>query len=183
METTTASLYDIPVTAIDGTEQTLAPYRGKVMLIVNVASKCSFTPQYKGLEELYRTYKDRGLVVLGFPCNQFLWQESGGEEEIAKFCSVKYDVTFPMFAKVKVNGRDAHPLYRFLKSARRGFLWTKSVKWNFGKFLVDREGNVVARYSMFTSPKKLARRVEKLLDKVVVGKIIGTRGLRDQGEG
>jgi glutathione peroxidase len=163
MEAAAESIYDIPVTAIDGSEQTLAPYRGKVLLIVNVASKCSFTPQYKGLEELYRTYKDRGFVVLGFPCNQFLWQEPGTGEDISKFCTTKYDVTFPMFAKVEVNGRDAHPLYQFLKSARRGFLWTKSVKWNFGKFLVDREGNVVGRYSMFTRPEKLARRIEALL--------------------
>lgn len=165
---TAASIYDIPVTALDGTEQTLAPYRGKVLLIVNVASKCGFTPQYAGLEELYRTYKDRGFVVLGFPCNQFLWQEPGTGEEITKFCTTKYDVTFPVFAKVKVNGRDAHPLYQFLKSKRRGILGTRSVKWNFGKFLVDREGTVVGRYSMFTKPKKLARRIEELLGEPAV---------------
>jgi glutathione peroxidase len=163
MEATAASIYDIPVAAADGAEQTLAPHRGKVMLIVNVASKCGFAPQYKGLEELYRTYKDRGLVVLGFPCNQFLWQEPGTGEEIAKFCTTKYDVTFPVFAKVKVNGPDAHPLYRFLKSARRGLLGTRSIKWNFAKFLVDRGGNVVARFSAFTSPQKLAGRIEGLL--------------------
>src|SRR5829696_3604493 len=141
MQATATSIYDIPVTTIDGEQTTLAPYRGKVMLVVNVASKCGFTPQYAGLEELYRTYKDRGLVVLGFPCNQFLWQEPGSGEEITKFCKVRYDVTFPVFAKVNVNGRDAHPLYQFLKAKKRGFLWTKFIKWNFGKFLVDREGN------------------------------------------
>lgn len=157
------TIYDIPVTGLDGAPRTLAGYRGKVLLIVNVASKCSFTRQYAGLEALYREYKDRGLVVLGFPCNQFLWQEPGDGTEIRKFCSLKYDVTFPMFAKVKVNGPDAHPLYQYLKAARRGFLGTKSIKWNFGKFLVDREGNVVGRYSMFTNPKKLAVRIEELL--------------------
>jgi glutathione peroxidase len=160
----TTSIYDIPVTGIDGTPHALAEYRGKVLLIVNVASKCSFTPQYAGLEELYKAYKDRGLVVLGFPCNQFLWQEPGTGEEITKFCTAKYDVTFPVFAKVKVNGPDAHPLYKHLKAARRGVLGTRSVKWNFGKFLVDRGGNVVGRYSMFTRPKKLAKRIEALLE-------------------
>jgi glutathione peroxidase len=157
------SLYDIPVTAIDGTPTTLAPYRGKVLLVVNVASKCGFTPQYKGLEELYQAYKDRGLVVLGFPCNQFMWQEPGDGEEIRSFCSLKYNVTFPMFAKVNVNGSDAHPLYKRLKSAARGLLWSRAVKWNFTKFLVDREGNVVRRYATVTKPEKLARYVEKLL--------------------
>jgi glutathione peroxidase len=114
------SIYDIPVTALDGTPGTLAPYRGRVLLVVNVASKCGYTPQYAGLEALYRTYKDRGLVVLGFPCNQFLWQEPSDAGQIAAFCSLNYGVSFPVFEKVRVNGPDAHPLYRHLKAARRG---------------------------------------------------------------
>jgi len=156
-------LYDIPVTAIDGTPQTLGPYRGRVMLIVNVARKCGFTSQYAGLESLYKEYKDRGLVVLGFPCNQFLKQEPGSDAEIRQFCSLKYNVTFPMFAKVEVNGRNAHILYQYLKAEKRGMLWTRSIKWNFTKFLVDRLGNVVSRYSAFTKPEKLKRHIESLL--------------------
>jgi glutathione peroxidase len=157
------SIYDIPVTAIDGTAAALAAYRGRVLLVVNVASKCGFTPQYAGLEELYRKYKDRGLVVLGFPCNQFMWQEPGEGDAIKSFCTLKYNVTFPMFAKVDVNGPNAHPLYQHLKGAARGFLGTKSVKWNFTKFLVDREGKVVRRYATATRPEKLAADIEKLL--------------------
>jgi len=156
-------LYDFPVTAIDGTPQTLNSHRGKVLLIVNVACKCGFTPQYAGLESLYREYKDRGFAVLGFPCNQFMHQEPGDEAEIKKFCTLQYDVTFPMFAKVDVNGSGAHVLYQYLKAEKRGFLWTKSIKWNFTKFLVDRTGNVVARFSAFTKPAKLKRRIEALL--------------------
>jgi glutathione peroxidase len=164
MSTTTAtSIYDIPLTTIDGVPTTLEPYRGKVLLVVNVASMCGFTPQYAGLEELYKTYKDRGLVVFGFPCNQFMWQEPGNASDIKSFCTLKYNVTFPMFAKVDVNGGSAHPLYKHLKSAARGFLWSRSVKWNFTKFLVDREGNVVRRYATITRPHKLARPIEKLL--------------------
>jgi glutathione peroxidase len=163
MSTTATSIYDIPVTAIDGTRTTLEQYRGKVLLIVNVASRCGFTGQYAGLEELYRFYKDRGLVVLGFPCNQFLAQEPDTEQEIQKFCSLKYDVTFPMFAKVNVNGPDAHPLFAHLKDAARGFLWSRAIKWNFTKFLADRHGNVVRRYATTTEPKKLAAAVERLL--------------------
>lgn len=158
-----SDLYDIPLTTIDGQQTTLAPYRGKVLLIVNVASKCGFTPQYAGLEELYRKYKDRGLVVLGFPCNQFMWQEPGDGAAIQSFCSLKYNVTFPIFAKVSVNGRHAHPLYRHLKSAAPGFLWTRAVKWNFTKFLVDREGKVMRRFATATKPHKLAAHIEKLL--------------------
>jgi glutathione peroxidase len=157
------SLYDIPVTALDGTPGTLAPYRGKVMLVVNVASKCGYTPQYAGLEALYRTYKDRGFVVLGFPCNQFLWQEPDGSGDIASFCSLKYGVSFPLFEKVTVNGPGTHPLYRHLKAARRGFLWTKAVKWNFTKFLVSRDGTVVERFGTSTKPEALAARIEELL--------------------
>src|SRR5207248_2959143 len=152
-----------PVTALDGTVQTLEPYRGKVLLIVNVASKCSFTPQYAGLEELYRKYADRGLVVLGFPCNQFMHQEPGDSTEIKQFCSLKYDVTFPVFARIDVNGSGAHPLYQHLKAAARGTLGTQAIKWNFTKFLVDRAGRVVKRYGMFTKPKSIEADIERLL--------------------
>ncbi len=158
------SVYDIPITSIAGTDGTLAPYRGQVLLVVNVASRCGFTPQYAGLELLYREYKDRGLTIFGFPCDQFLHQEPGSEAEIQKFCVAKYDVTFPLFAKVKVNGPDAHPLYRHLTNARRGLFWTSAVKWNFTKFLVDRSGVVVGRYGPLTKPKRLARRIGRLLD-------------------
>jgi glutathione peroxidase len=157
------SIYDIPVTALDGTPGTLAPYRGRVLLVVNVASRCGYTPQYAGLETLYRTYKARGFVVLGFPCNQFLWQEPGDAGQIAAFCSAKYDVSFPLFEKVRVNGPDAHPLYRHLKAARRGLLGSRAIKWNFTKFLVDRDGNVVGRFSALTKPAALAARIEQLL--------------------
>jgi glutathione peroxidase len=164
MSTATAtSIYDIPVATIDGVATTLEPYRGKVLLVVNVASKCGFTPQYAGLEELYRTYKDRGLVVLGFPCNQFMWQEPDDGAEIKSFCTLKYNVTFPMFAKVDVNGSAAHPLYKFLKAAARGLLWSQGVKWNFTKFLVDRTGTRVQRYGTMTKPHQLAADIEKLL--------------------
>ncbi|MBY0460743.1 MAG: glutathione peroxidase [Gemmataceae bacterium] len=163
MSATATSIYDIPVKAIDGTSGTLEPYKGKVLLIVNVASKCGFTGQYKGLEELSRQYKDRGLVVLGFPCNQFMGQEPGNEEEIKNFCSLKYDVTFPMFAKVEVNGKDEHPLYTHLKDAARGTFGTRGIKWNFTKFLVNREGKVVARFGPTTTPAQLTADIEKLL--------------------
>ena len=162
---TATSIYDIPVTTIEGKPTTLAEYRGKVLLVVNVASRCGFTGQYAGLEELYRFYKDRGLVILGFPCNQFLSQEPDSEKEIQKFCSLKYNVTFPMFSKVEVNGPNAHLLYQHLKDAARGFLWTRAIKWNFTKFLVDREGKVVRRFATATEPKKLAGPIERLLDK------------------
>ncbi|UPK73905.1 glutathione peroxidase [Nocardioidaceae bacterium SCSIO 66511] len=154
--------YDFEATGIDGAQQALDDYRGKVLLVVNTASKCGFTPQYEGLEELYRTYAERGFVVLGFPCNQFNSQEPGDETEIANFCSTTYDVTFPMFAKVDVNGDDAHPLYRWLKGEQGGVLGDR-IKWNFTKFLVDREGNVVKRYAPATKPDKLAGDIEALL--------------------
>jgi len=156
------SVYDFEVKTIDGALRDLAAYRGRVLLIVNVASQCGFTPQYAGLEELYRRYRDRGFVVLGFPCNQFGGQEPGDEPEIKKFCSVNYDVTFPMFAKVEVNGPAAHPLYRYLKSARRGLLGTTSIKWNFTKFLVDRDGSVVRRYGPLTKPARIDRDLKRL---------------------
>jgi glutathione peroxidase len=159
------SLYDIPVVTIDGRTQTLGPFRGQVLLVVNVASQCGFTPQYAGLEDLYRQHKDRGFAVLGFPCDQFMHQEPGTEAEIQQFCSTRFGVTFPLFAKVEVNGPNAHPLYRYLKAARRGFLWTGAVKWNFTKFLIDRAGAVVRRYSTLTPPARLATAVRGLLDR------------------
>ena len=162
------SLFEIPVTALDGTTQTLEQYRGKVLLVVNVASKCVFTSQYAGLEALYRKYADRGLVVLGFPCNQFNQQEPGTEADIQQFCSLKYDVTFPVFAKLNVNGAESHPLYQHLKAAARGTLGTQAIKWNFTKFLVDREGNVVKRFGMFTTPKSIEADVEKLLSSTAI---------------
>ncbi|HVU86677.1 MAG TPA: glutathione peroxidase [Gemmataceae bacterium] len=158
-----STIYDIPLTTIDGQAESLTGYRGQVLLIVNVASRCSFTPQYAGLEALYRRHKDQGFAVLGFPCDQFLHQEPGSEAEIQGFCSSTYDVTFPMFAKVKVNGPQAHPLYQYLKRAKRGLLGTQSIKWNFGKFLIDRAGNVVRRYSMFATPERVEHDVAALL--------------------
>ncbi|QVL31039.1 glutathione peroxidase [Telmatocola sphagniphila] len=157
------SIYDIPLKTIDGQEQTLEPFKGQVLLIVNVASKCGFTPQYAGLEDLYRKYKDKGFAVLGFPCDQFMHQEPGNEAEIQQFCSTKYQVDFPLFAKVKVNGAEANPLWTFLKNARRGFLGTKAIKWNFTKFLVNRQGEVVKRYSTAKSPAKIASGIEAIL--------------------
>jgi glutathione peroxidase len=148
---------------IDGQEQPLNDYRGKVLLIVNVASQCGFTPQYTGLENLWRTYGDRGLVVLGFPCNQFGHQEPGDETEIRTFCSTKYDVSFPLFAKVEVNGPNTHPVFKELKSAAPGILGSQVVKWNFTKFLVDRNGNVVKRYGSMDTPESIAKDIEALL--------------------
>lgn len=158
-----ASIYTIPVKTIDGQETTLGEYQGKVLLIVNVASKCGFTHQYKGLEAIYQKYRERGLVVLGFPCNQFGDQEPGTEEEIKSFCSLNYDVTFPMFAKIDVNGADEHPLYKLLKAEKGGLLGFDAIKWNFTKFLVDRGGNVTARYAPTTTPESLEKDIEKLL--------------------
>ena len=167
------TIYDIPVTALDGTVRTLAEYRGRVMLAVNVASRCGFTPQYAGLERLYQKYRDRGLVVLGFPCNQFLWQEPGTEQEIGAFCSLRYQVTFPLFAKVRVNGPQAHPLYRHLKLSRRGFLGVKRIGWNFTKFLIDPAGIVVGRYGPFTDPQALEKPIERLLEQPSPGSALG----------
>jgi len=163
-ENTMTDIYAIDVKRIDGTPATLAPYRGEVMLIVNVASRCGFTPQYEGLEALYEKYKSRGLVVLGFPCNQFGSQEPGTEKEIMTFCRSNFGVTFPMFAKIDVNGDDAHPLYRFLKKAQPGVLGSEAIKWNFTKFLVDRSGNVVERFAPSTKPKALESAIENLLE-------------------
>jgi glutathione peroxidase len=152
-----SNIYDVEVKTIDGEKQTLAGYAGKHLLIVNVASKCGFTPQYEGLEKLYRDFKDQGLVVLGFPCDQFGHQEPGDEDEIKKFCSLSYDVTFPMFAKIDVNGPGTHPLYQHLKASAKGVLGSEAIKWNFTKFLVDPQGNVVKRYGSTTTPAAIAK--------------------------
>jgi len=145
-------LYDIELKAIDGSRRSMNDYRGRTLLIVNVASRCGFTPQYAGLERLYREYRDRGFLVLGFPCNQFGAQEPGSDHDIRSFCSETYDVTFPMFAKVDVNGPEAHPLFTLLKSAQRGLLGTSAIKWNFTKFLVSADGRVVRRYGPRDAP-------------------------------
>jgi len=157
------SIYDFEVKTIDGAQMKLDAYRGKTLLVVNVASKCGFTPQYEGLEAMYRRHKDEGLVVLGFPCDQFGHQEPGDEEEIKTFCSTRYDVTFPMFAKIDVNGSDAHPLYEYLKSEGKGLLGTESIKWNFTKFLVDKHGKVVKRYGTKTTPESIEEELRKVL--------------------
>ncbi|WP_420769114.1 glutathione peroxidase [Parageobacillus thermoglucosidasius] len=157
------SIYEFTAKTIRGKEQSLADYKGKVLLIVNTASKCGFTSQYKELQELYEQYRERGLVVLGFPCNQFGNQEPGTEEEIERFCQVNYGVTFPIFAKVDVNGEQAHPLFRYLTEKAPGVFGTKAIKWNFTKFLIDRNGNVVARFAPQTKPSELKSEIEKLL--------------------
>ncbi len=159
----TSPLYDFVVRTIDGEEKTLDEFRGRVLLVVNVASRCGFTPQYAGLEALYRKYHDRGLVVLGFPCNQFAGQEPGSEAAIRAFCSTQYDVTFPLFAKLQVNGRDTHPLYRWLKHQKPGAFGSESIKWNFTKFLVDREGRVLERFAPKLRPEQLETEIERAL--------------------
>ena len=150
------SVYDFTVNDIGGKPRSLAEWRGKTLLIVNVASKCGFTPQYRGLETLWQDQRDEGLVVMGFPCNQFGHQEPDDESEIKKFCSTQYDVTFPMFSKVNVNGDHADPLYKWLKSEGKGILGSEAIKWNFTKFLVDAEGQVVKRYASTDTPQKIA---------------------------
>jgi glutathione peroxidase len=157
------TVHDFTVDDIHGQPVDLDRYKGKVLLVVNTASQCGFTPQYKGLEALYRKYRDRGLEVLGFPCNQFGAQEPGSEQEIATFCTTTYDVTFPMFAKIDVNGDNAAPLYRHLKQAKPGVLGTQAIKWNFTKFLVDRDGKVVARYAPNDTPESFDADVAKAL--------------------
>ena len=156
------SIYDFSAKAINGQETELSSYRGKAVLVVNTASKCGFTPQYKGLEKLYEDYADKGLVVLGFPCDQFGHQEPGSEADIESFCELNYGVKFPMFAKIEVNGDNAHPLYKWLRSARRGLLGNR-IKWNFTKFLIDTNGNPIKRYSSTTKPEKIAADIEKAL--------------------
>jgi glutathione peroxidase len=155
-------IYDFSARGIDGAEVPMTDYRGRVLLIVNTASKCGFTPQYSGLESLYRKFAPQGLTVLGFPCDQFGHQEPGDETEIKNFCSTKYDVSFPMFAKVEVNGAHAHPLWAFLKHEKSGLLGG-AIKWNFTKFLVARDGTVTGRFAPTTTPDSLSAEVEKLL--------------------
>jgi len=157
------TLYDIEAKTIDGETTTLRDYAGKALLIVNVASKCGFTPQYSGLEALYEKYADKGLVILGFPCNQFGAQEPGSESEIATFCSATYGVSFPMFAKIDVNGDGAHPLYKYLKHAAPGLLGSEAIKWNFTKFLVDRSGKIVKRYAPTDTPQSLEKEIEAMM--------------------
>ncbi len=157
------TIYDFSAVTLQGVQTPLAEFSGQVVLVVNTASKCGFTPQYEGLEALYRKYKTKGFAVLGFPCNQFGAQEPGDASEIAQFCSRIYDVTFPMFAKIDVNGPSTHPLFAFLKSEEPGVLGTEAIKWNFTKFLVDREGAVAGRFAPTTTPKELEAEIEKLL--------------------
>lgn len=157
------NIYDFRVKDIDGKEQSLKAYKGKVILIVNVASKCGLTKQYDGLEALYKKYKDRGLVILGFPCNQFMGQEPGTEEEIAEFCSVNYGVTFPLFSKIEVNGEKAHPLYKYLKTELPGKGKDTAIEWNFAKFLIDKKGNPVLRFHPKVKPEELTADIEKFL--------------------
>ena len=155
MKTPSTSIYEIEVTTIDGRRLAMETFRDRVLLIVNVASACGYTPQYTGLERLYRAHKDDGLVVLGFPCNQFGGQEPDDNEDIQEFCTTRYDVSFPMFAKIDVNGTNEHPLYTFLKSRKTGLLGFDAIKWNFSKFLVGRDGEVVARYGSRETPEKI----------------------------
>ncbi|MFN8390004.1 MAG: glutathione peroxidase [Bdellovibrionota bacterium] len=156
------SIYSFEVNDIHHKPVSLEDYRGKLLLVVNVASRCGLTGQYKGLEELYKKYRDQGLVVLGFPCNQFKAQEPGSEEEILKFCQTSFDVSFPMFEKIDVNGDQAHPLYKFLRSKKRG-LFSDAVKWNFTKFLVNRDGTVLKRYAPTTDPGKIEADIVRYL--------------------
>ncbi len=157
------SVYDFSARTIDGDEKPLSDYQGKAMLVVNTASKCGFTPQYAGLETLWKKYQDQGLVVMGFPCDQFGHQEPGNEEEIKSFCSLSYDVSFPMFAKVDVNGEKAHPLWQFLKAEKSGLLGISAIKWNFSKFLVDKHGKVVKRYAPTDTPEKIEKDLASVL--------------------
>lgn len=154
--------FDFSATTNSGAEQALADYKGKVLLVVNTASECGFTPQYKGLEELYKSYVDRGLVVLGFPCDQFGGQEPGEDEAIADFCELNFGVTFPLYSKIDVNGSDAHPLFKWMRHEKKGTLGSK-VRWNFTKFLIDADGNVVKRYGSTTKPEDISADIEKLL--------------------
>jgi len=158
-----SAIYGIKVKSIKGEETELENYRGKAMLIVNTASKCGFTSQFKGLEGLYEKYNDQGLEVLGFPCNQFLKQDPGSESEISEFCTLNYGVTFPMFSKIDVNGTNTHPLYQHLKSEAKGLLGSEKIKWNFTKFLVDKEGKVLKRYAPNLEPKEITADIEKIL--------------------
>lgn len=157
------TVYEYTAKSVRGEEIPLSRYEGKVLLIVNTASQCGFTPQYKGLQELYEKYRDRGLEILGFPCNQFGGQEPGDESDIASFCEVNYGVTFPLFAKIDVNGDNAHPLFRYITKTAPGILGSKSIKWNFTKFLVDRNGQPIKRYASTDAPESLEKDIAKLL--------------------
>ncbi len=157
------SVYEYSARTIQGQDQSLSEYEGKVLLIVNTASKCGFTPQYEGLEKLYKEFHDQGFEVLGFPCNQFMHQEPGSDDQISSFCSLNFGVTFPMFSKVDVNGDDAHPLYRHMTEEAPGLLGIKAVKWNFTKFLVNRQGKVVKRFAPTVEPESIRSDIQKLL--------------------
>jgi glutathione peroxidase len=158
-----ATVHDFSAKSIDGKNRKLADYKGKVLLVVNTASKCGFTPQYKGLEEIYKKYKDKGFAVLGFPSNQFGEQEPGPDSEIAEFCEMNFGVTFPLFSKIDVNGDNAHPLYRYLTSEKKGLLGSEAIKWNFTKFLVGKDGKVIDRYAPTTKPEDLSKDIERAL--------------------
>jgi len=158
----TNTFYQFSAKSLQGKEINMETYKGKTILVVNTASKCGFTPQFEGLENLYRKYKDKGFVVLGFPCNQFANQEPGDEKSISEGCLINYGVTFPMFSKIEVNGENAHPIYKYLKQELKGFLGSK-IKWNFTKFLIDAEGNPVKRFSPSTTPEKIDKVLERLL--------------------
>ncbi len=158
-----STIYDIDIKDIQGNPHRVSDYKGKVLLIVNTASKCGFTPQFEGLERLYRQYRDQGLEILGFPCNQFLSQDPAPDTEIAQFCSLKYDVSFPMHSKIEVNGPNAHPLYRYLKGEAKGLLGSEGIKWNFTKFLVSRDGRVIDRFPPTATPEKIEPAIQKAL--------------------
>jgi glutathione peroxidase len=157
------TIYEFSAKSIDGKSRKLSDYKGKVLLVVNTASQCGFTPQYKGLESLYKKYKDQGLMVLGFPSNQFGQQEPGADSEIAEFCEMNYGVSFPLFSKVDVNGDNAHPLYKYLTSTKKGLLGSEAIKWNFTKFLVGRDGAVIERYAPTTKPEDMTAAIETAL--------------------
>lgn len=159
-----SSLYELNAQTIKGQDKSLADYRGKVLLIVNTASKCGFTPQYAGLENLYKEYAGKGLEILGFPCNQFGQQEKADNQSIDSFCQLNYGVSFPMFAKIEVNGENAHPVFQYLKDAAPGVLGTRGIKWNFTKFLVDHNGRVVKRFAPLTPPEKIEQSIKNLVD-------------------
>jgi len=158
-----SSVYDFNMPRLNGKEQSLGDYKGKVLLVVNTASKCGFTPQFEGLETLFKDLKDRGLVILGFPCNQFANQDPGNDEKIGEFCQINYGVSFPMFSKIEVNGAGTAPLYKYLKSEKPGLLGTERIKWNFTKFLVDRDGKVAQRFAPKDTPYSIRREIEALL--------------------
>ncbi len=158
-----SNVFDFSCSTSSGDERSLADYRGKVLLVVNTASKCGFTPQFAGLEEMYEKYRERGLEILGFPCNQFGKQDPGSNEEITEFCQLNYGVSFPMFGKIEVNGRGADPLYQHLKKAAPGALGTRGIKWNFTKFLINRDGEVLKRFSPATTPAQIEKEIEQLL--------------------